>query len=118
MLDNKFLLAIKQQISDEIVSLQANAASREEASKTVVLDQSSTGRLTRMDAMQQQAMAKENLRRATLRLKQLKASQKRIELNEFGFCLECDEDILEGRLKANPVTTLCIACAEKKELNS
>ncbi len=68
-----------------------------------------------MDAMQQQAMAKENQRRSILRMKQLQASLNRIEKKEYGFCHDCDESILPARLNANPVTTLYIICAEKNE---
>ena len=115
MIDKRFLNSIKKHINEEIATLAANANSREQASKTVELDQSSTGRLTRMDAMQQQAMAKENQRRAILRTQQLHAALVRIENEEYGYCLNCDEKIYTRRLEANPATTLCIACAEAKE---
>ena len=39
----------------------------------------------------------------------------RIEDGTFGICEECDEEISEGRLKARPVTTLCIRCKEVQE---
>ena len=42
----------------------------------------------------------------------------RIETGTFGICEVCEEDISEARLKARPVTTLCIDCKmeqEKKE---
>lgn len=42
----------------------------------------------------------------------------RIEAGTFGICDVCEEDISEARLKARPVTTLCIDCKmeqEKKE---
>ncbi len=115
MLKEKFMLSITKQISVEIATLESNKSSREQASKTVELDQSSTGRLTRMDAMQQQAMAQENQRRAILRTKQLHLALLRIENEEYGYCVECDKEIFSGRLKANPITTLCINCAEEKE---
>lgn len=39
----------------------------------------------------------------------------RVEDGTFGVCEECGEDISEGRLKARPVTTLCIACKQEQE---
>ena len=39
----------------------------------------------------------------------------RIELGTYGICEECEEDISEARLKARPVTTLCIECKKKQE---
>jgi DnaK suppressor protein len=39
----------------------------------------------------------------------------RIDLGTFGICESCGEDISEQRLKARPVTTLCIDCKKKQE---
>jgi DnaK suppressor protein len=39
----------------------------------------------------------------------------RIEVGTFGICEECGEDISEERLKARPVTTLCIECKKRQE---
>lgn len=39
----------------------------------------------------------------------------RIDNGEFGICELCGEDISEGRLKARPVTTLCIDCKIEEE---
>jgi len=40
---------------------------------------------------------------------------RRIEDGGFGVCDECGESISEARLKARPVTTLCILCKEEAE---
>lgn len=48
----------------------------------------------------------------------IKEALERLETDEFGICEECGEPISEARLKARPVTTLCIDCkmeAEEKE---
>ena len=79
------------------------------------LDQASVGRLSRMDAMQGQAMAITTNQRRVLELKQIEAALERIDHGKYGYCLSCDETIAEPRLKLNPATTLCIACASKKE---
>lgn len=39
----------------------------------------------------------------------------RIDKGEFGICEECGEEISEARLKARPVTTLCINCKMEEE---
>ena len=41
----------------------------------------------------------------------------RIETRTYGICEECEEDISEARLKARPVTTLCIDCKKKQEID-
>ncbi len=45
----------------------------------------------------------------------IKGALERIEAGSFGICDECGEDISEQRLKARPVTTLCIDCKERQE---
>jgi len=45
----------------------------------------------------------------------IKEAIERIEDGTFGICEECGEDISEERLKARPVTTLCIDCKKKQE---
>jgi DnaK suppressor protein len=39
----------------------------------------------------------------------------RIENGEFGICESCGEEISEERLRARPVTTLCIDCKTREE---
>ena len=79
---------------------------------TVVLDQTSVGRLTRMDAMQGQQMALELERRRAEQLLQIKAALNRIAKGDFGYCLVCEEEIALGRLTVNPAVTHCVDCAE------
>ncbi len=83
-----------------------------EAAGTVELDQARHGRLSRMDALQQQAMAAETQRRRTLELKRVQAALRRIDEGEYGYCLSCGEDIAQARLEFDPAATQCIACAE------
>lgn len=77
----------------------------------VELDQTSVGRLSRMDAMQQQAMAAAQSRRRAVRMKAVEAALRRIETDEFGWCETCGEPIPEGRLDIDPCATRCVACA-------
>lgn len=85
----------------------ANADSRD----TVELQQDSVGRLSRMDAMQQQAMAQANERRRAAEAVRIKAALERIEEGEWGYCLGCGEEIAQGRLRHDPSTPTCIKCA-------
>ena len=45
----------------------------------------------------------------------IKAALERIDENTFGICEVCGEEISEKRLKARPVTTLCIDCKTRAE---
>ena len=83
-----------------------------QAAGTVELDQSRVGRLSRMDALQQQAMAQATVQRRSAELRRIAAALSRIEDNDFGYCLNCNEEIAPGRLAFDPSITLCIDCAE------
>jgi DnaK suppressor protein len=79
---------------------------------TVMLDQSSVGRLSRMDAMQQQAMAS-GLRAALQREKlRLEAARTRLQNGTFGVCCQCGADIVPARLRADPGAPFCAECQE------
>ena len=49
-------------------------------------------------------------------INKIKDALDRIDNGEFGVCEECGEQIGEARLKARPVTTLCINCKMEEEL--
>ena len=87
----------------------------EDAGKTVELDQTRVGRLSRMDAMQGQQMALEAERRRKQLIIATDRALARISDGEYGYCLECDEPINPLRLEAEPTHTLCIDCASKME---
>ena len=92
--------------------LQATTITGDE---TVELDQSRVGRLSRMDAMQEQAMSVERKRRHGLELKKIASALQRMEEDEYGYCLHCGEDIAIKRLELDPAAALCIDCANKAE---
>jgi DnaK suppressor protein len=96
----------------EILSLRE---ARDASASTVVLDQTSVGRLSRMDAMQQQAMAKGARERAELALRRIEAALGRCEEGTYGDCLACGEPIDPRRLELDPAATLCIACAQARD---
>lgn len=86
-----------------------------EAEQVVELDQARVGRLSRMDAMQAQAMSLETGRLRRLNLVKIDAALSRIEAGDFGECFECCEPINPKRLEADPTATLCIKCAQALE---
>lgn len=96
-------------------SLEGVEESARQGSETVELDQSRVGRLSRMDAMQMQAMSKASDARRAVVQRRIAHALQRIDDDEFGLCLSCGEDIAEGRLEADPTVTLCIDCASRAE---
>lgn len=86
-----------------------------QAEEVVELDQARVGRLSRMDAMQAQAMSQETGRRRRQQLLDIDAAQERLKAGEFGDCFDCGEIINPKRLAADPTATRCIQCAEALE---
>ena len=84
-------------------------------SAKVELDQTRVGRLSRMDAMQVQQMELALKRRQTRELMALGRALKRIDEGEYGYCLECGEEINPNRLDIDPSATHCIQCASARE---
>lgn len=103
----------EEKLKAQLTRLSETAAVAGEAAQTVELDQSKVGRLSRMDALQQQAMSKEQNRRRTLQIKKIQAALQRMHQDEYGFCLDCGEAIKVQRLEIDPATPFCIACADK-----
>ena len=85
-------------------------ASRESRAP-VELDQTVQGRLSRMDALQGQAMALETERRRAAELTRIEAALARIETGDYGYCVSCDEEIAANRLELDPSIPTCIQCA-------
>jgi DnaK suppressor protein len=104
----KRLLALRK-------TLQNAQETGDEAEQTVELDQTRVGRLSRMDAMQAQAMSIETGRRRRQKLLQIEAALRRIDSDEFGLCEDCGEEIAPARLDIDPTLRLCIHCASSKE---
>ena len=100
------------QLRQDILALQQT---RDDASQTVMLDQSSVGRLSRMDALQQQAMAQASQRNAQQMLRKISAALQRCDDGSYGYCRECDEPIAVNRLEIDPACVLCIDCAQRLE---
>ncbi|MGF1630959.1 MAG: TraR/DksA family transcriptional regulator [Kiloniellaceae bacterium] len=87
--------------------LESSAESR----KPVELDQTRVGRLSRMDALQNQAMSLEAERRRKLELQRIEASLKRIDEGDYGYCVACGEQIALRRLELDPTLPTCVNCA-------
>lgn len=83
-----------------------------ESGQTVELDQTRVGRISRMDAMQTQQMALEQSRRRQQQILKIDGALKRIELDEYGYCFVCGEEISMPRMQADPTSTRCVGCVE------
>ncbi len=93
---------------------EVNALSTD-ARNTVTLDQQSVGRLSRMDAMQAQAMAQAQERQRGAELMRIEQALTRISNDDFGYCEDCAEEISEKRLNVDPAALFCLKCANANE---
>jgi len=82
-----------------------------DSQRTVTLDQQAVGRLSRMDAMQQQQMAKAVQSRRDTMKSRIIAALARLEDGEYGYCLSCGDDIAAKRLDFDPALPTCLSCA-------
>ena len=100
----------RARIDAEIEELRALSIGSKDVRAPVELDQQSVGRLSRMDAMQQQSMDLAKEARRGQRLAILAAALKRMDEDEFGYSLRGGEDIPPARLDVVPAATLCVDC--------
>lgn len=99
---HELLLKRKSELEESLETLK-------DAAKPVDLNDP-IGRLSRMDAMQQQQMALNSKNQMELALKLVDQALVRLQNEEYGICLSCEEDISEKRLKARPETPFCTKC--------
>ena len=100
----KRLLARKAELDEEDrISSEARAP--------VTLQQDSVGRLSRMDALQQQAMAQATQKRREAEKARIGAALARLDEGEWGWCVTCGEAIADARLEHDPGAGQCVGCA-------
>jgi DnaK suppressor protein len=107
--------AVKTRLLEIKADLERLAHEHEHDSDIVELDQTTQGRLSRMDALQGQAMALEVARRREAEIRRIDAALARIEDGDYGYCVGCGEEIARKRLDLDPATPNCIDCARGEE---
>jgi len=85
---------------------------------TVELDQTSVGRVSRVDALQAQAMSVAAQGRRVADLQKIEEALQRVEEGEYGYCLNCGEAIAPQRLEIDLATQFCVKCASQIEKQS
>lgn len=104
--------AFRVRLAAEAEELRAQGDASRGERAPVTLDQQSVGRLSRMDALQVQEMAKASEGRRQTRLRQIQAALERLDGGDFGECRTCGEAIGAKRLGLDPAVPTCIACAK------
>ena len=102
---------VRTALQTRLAQLEEENRISEESRGPVTLQQDSVGRLSRMDAMQQQAMALASEKRRQAEKGRIKAALARLDEGEWGYCLTCGEEIAAARLAHDPSASQCIGCA-------
>ena len=105
------LRTLRAQLVERLEALRDTSETTADNRRPVELDQTSVGRVSRMDAMQVQAMAVATEQRRHDEARRIEAAIKRIDEGEYGYCTACGADIAEKRLEADPTVATCIRCA-------
>lgn len=96
-----------KELQNELLRLSEESAEGRDA---VELDQTRVGRLSRMDALQSQAMNQAIAARRKQQLVRIEAAFERLEEGDYGYCLGCGEEIAEKRLELDPTIPTCTGC--------
>jgi len=105
--------ALAEHISRQLQALQQEQQRASVDGQPVQLDQQSVGRVSRIDAIQQQQMALARLAQLQQRSAALQKAQRALSDNEdYGFCEQCGRLIPLARLKIDPAAQCCVACAD------
>lgn len=105
----------RQRLLEELDKVEQSLRASQSAGGTVILDQSSVGRLSRMDAMQQQAMASELTERLQMSRRKAQAALNRLDAGSYGLCCQCEEDIDPSRLEHDPAVVFCRDCMAERD---
>ena len=105
------LLELKRDLTELEILLSAQSVETQASRGIVELDQQAVGRLSRMDALQNQAMAQANEKRRTAMTQKIARAFVLIAEDEYGYCQECGEGIPFARLKLDPTLSTCVTCA-------
>jgi DnaK suppressor protein len=84
--------------------------SSEDAAAAVAPDKG-LGRLSRMEAMQDQQLVMEMRRRKKRQLVEIKLAISRLEMGNYGTCVFCGKEISPERLEVAPEVQTCMSCS-------
>jgi len=105
-------LSYKRALIERKTALENHNTKTQKTRDPVELDQTRQGRLSRQDALMQQAMAEATKRKRIEEIQRINAALTRIENDDFGYCIKCDEKISKARLDNDPAVPICINCAK------
>lgn len=110
MLETSAVTEFRAILEQRVREIEESLANTQDGASTVALDQTRVGRLARVDALQQQALASGRREALLTERRRLAAAVERVRLGQFGICCRCEEAIDVARLRADPATPFCMDC--------
>lgn len=101
---------LRVELETQLGKLQKSMKITDEALRTVELDQTAVGRLSRMDSLQNQSLSKGLREREVARLSQIVEALERLKTGTYGRCTVCGAAIPFERLFVFPEADACSAC--------
>lgn len=115
MRDDIDLAFFEKRLRNRLHEIESGLEAGKEGTAPKALDQASIGRVSRMDQMQQQAMAKATAQLSAAEKVRIQKALDRMKSGDYGYCAHCDEEIMEKRLQFDPSVMFCIDCARAAE---
>jgi DnaK suppressor protein len=102
---------LRAELDRQLRKLQRSMRTTTRAMRPVELDQTSVGRLSRIDNLQTQGLTAGLQAREQAKLGQITGALERIAAGTYGRCVVCGERIAFERLLIFPEAPNCAACA-------
>ena len=106
------LTELRDELERQLGKLERSMTVTDEALKTVELDQSAVGRLSRIDSLQNQGLAKGLREREMVSLALIQEAMRRLDAGTYGLCTECGGEVGVGRLFVFPESATCEPCGD------
>ena len=107
------LAELRLDLERERTRLERTMQTSRDAARPVELDQTAVGRLSRIDALQNQQLSVELHSRNEARHALIVAALERMADGSYGTCFRCRTPIPFGRLVALPEARTCTACGAR-----
>jgi DnaK suppressor protein len=101
---------LRAELERQLARLQKSMSVTDEAMRTVELDQTAVGRLSRIDSLQNQSLSKGLRERELVRLSLIREALQRMESGSYGLCTVCRAGIPIERLFVFPEAPECSDC--------
>ena len=103
---------LREELERQLAKLERSMTVTDEALKTVELDQSAVGRLSRMDSLQSQGIAKGLREREMIGLALIQEALRRLDAGTYGVCTGCGDEVAFERLLVFPESPTCVSCGD------